>query len=181
MRTGILKPEEHFIRDEPYYECVGNEVEVIEAAYRKQLPVLLKGPTGCGKTRFVQHMAWRLQRPLITVSCHDDLTASDLVGRFLVAGGEATWVDGPLARGAPGVDRSAPLRYSRVLHHDRQRGAGITAAHVRRGELRRGGPRRQAAGQGGRHLPQADDVVTVRAARWRACRRSGPSRGPARA
>ncbi len=66
--------------------------------YRNQLPVLLKGPTGCGKTRFVEHMAWRLKRPLITVSCHDDLTASDLVGRFLITGGETTWVDGPLAR-----------------------------------------------------------------------------------
>ena len=63
-----------------------------------KLPVLLKGPTGCGKTRFMEYMAWRLKRPLITVSCHDDLTASDLVGRFLIKGGETVWVDGPLAR-----------------------------------------------------------------------------------
>ncbi|WP_123399825.1 CbbQ/NirQ/NorQ/GpvN family protein [Inmirania thermothiophila] len=82
----------------PYYEPVGDEVAVFEAAWRSRLPVLLKGPTGCGKTRFVEHMAWRLGRPLVTVSCHEDLTASDLVGRYLVRGGETTWVDGPLAR-----------------------------------------------------------------------------------
>jgi nitric oxide reductase NorQ protein len=93
----VLKPEQYFITEEPYYEPVGQEIAVFEAAYRNGLPVLLKGPTGCGKTRFMEHMAWRLQRPLITVSCHDDLTASDLVGRFLVRGGETVWVDGPLA------------------------------------------------------------------------------------
>ena len=98
MNAQALKPEEYFIEDEPYYESVGDEVAVFEAAYRNQLPVLLKGPTGCGKTRFMEYMAWRLKRPLITVSCHDDLTASDLVGRFLVSGGETVWVDGPLAR-----------------------------------------------------------------------------------
>ncbi|HKJ08325.1 MAG TPA: CbbQ/NirQ/NorQ/GpvN family protein [Gammaproteobacteria bacterium] len=98
MSARVLKPEEYFIQEEPYYEPVGDETEIFEAAYRNQLPVLLKGPTGCGKTRFMEHMAWRLQRPLITVSCHDDLTASDLVGRFLVMGGETVWVDGPLAR-----------------------------------------------------------------------------------
>jgi nitric oxide reductase NorQ protein len=98
VTAQVLKPEEYFITDEPYYEALGNEVEVFEAAYRNQLPVLLKGPTGCGKTRFMEHMAWRLGRPLITVSCHDDLTASDLVGRFLIRGGETVWVDGPLTR-----------------------------------------------------------------------------------
>ncbi len=98
VRLRALRPEENFIEVEPYYEPVGEEIPVFEAAYHNQLPVLLKGPTGCGKTRFMEHMAWRLKRPLITVSCHDDLTASDLVGRFLVAGGETTWVDGPLAR-----------------------------------------------------------------------------------
>jgi len=98
VSARVLKPEEYFIQEEPYYEPVGDETEIFEAAYRNQLPVLLKGPTGCGKTRFMEHMAWRLQRPLITVSCHDDLTASDLVGRFLVMGGETVWVDGPLAR-----------------------------------------------------------------------------------
>jgi nitric oxide reductase NorQ protein len=98
MSIRTLKPEEFFIETEPYYEPVGDELAVFDAAYRNQLPVLLKGPTGCGKTRFMEHMAWRLQRPLITVSCHDDLTASDLVGRYLVTGGETVWVDGPLAR-----------------------------------------------------------------------------------
>jgi nitric oxide reductase NorQ protein len=97
-QARILKPEEYFITEEPYYEPVADEIEVFEAAYRNGLPILLKGPTGCGKTRFMEHMAWRLQRPLITVSCHDDLTASDLVGRFLVKGGETVWIDGPLAR-----------------------------------------------------------------------------------
>ena len=98
MKPRSLAPEEHFVRKEPYYEPVGDEITVFEAAYRHQLPVLLKGPTGCGKTRFMEYMAWRLKRPLITVSCHDDLTASDLVGRFLVKGGETVWVDGPLSR-----------------------------------------------------------------------------------
>jgi len=90
--------DQHLITEEPYYEPVGGEVALFEAAYRNRIPVLLKGPTGCGKTRFVEHMAWRLARPLVTVSCHDDLTASDLVGRYLIVGGETRWVDGPLAR-----------------------------------------------------------------------------------
>jgi nitric oxide reductase NorQ protein len=97
LKASVLKPESYSVEEEPYYEPVGDEIEIFEAAYRNQLPVLLKGPTGCGKTRFMEHMAWRLKRPLITVSCHDDLTASDLVGRFLVKGGETVWVDGPLA------------------------------------------------------------------------------------
>ncbi len=84
------------IAAEPYYLPVGKEVELFDAAYRHQIPVLLKGPTGCGKTRFMQYMAWKLRRPLVTVSCHDDLTASDLVGRYLVRGGETVWMDGPL-------------------------------------------------------------------------------------
>lgn len=82
---------------EPYYVAVGHEVEVFERCHRRGLPVLLKGPTGCGKTRFVEHMAWRLGRPLVTVACHDDLSASDLTGRYLIRGGETIWVDGPLA------------------------------------------------------------------------------------
>ncbi len=86
------------IKNEPYYAPVGDEITIFESAYRNRLPVLLKGPTGCGKTRFMEYMAWHLRRPLITVSCHDDLTASDLVGRFLIRGGETIWVDGPLAR-----------------------------------------------------------------------------------
>ncbi|MDR2153413.1 MAG: CbbQ/NirQ/NorQ/GpvN family protein [Burkholderiaceae bacterium] len=71
---------------------------VFERAWRQRLPVLLKGPTGCGKTRFVEHMAARLGRPLVTVSCHDDLSAADLVGRYLIGDGDTVWVDGPLAR-----------------------------------------------------------------------------------
>jgi nitric oxide reductase NorQ protein len=98
VKARVLKVEEYLIKDEPYYEPVGKEIELFEAAFRNRLPVLLKGPTGCGKTRFMEHMAWRLKRPLITVSCHDDLTASDLVGRYLITGGETVWVDGPLAR-----------------------------------------------------------------------------------
>lgn len=93
-----ITPEQHYITEEPYYEPSGSEVEMFEAAWHNRLPLLLKGPTGCGKTRFMEYMAWRLKRPLITVSCHDDLTASDLVGRYLVKGGETVWVDGPLAR-----------------------------------------------------------------------------------
>lgn len=82
----------------PYYEPQGGEIQVFEAAYRKRLPVMLKGPTGCGKTRFLEHMAWKLRRPLVTVSCHEDLTSSDLVGRFLLEGDETVWQDGPLTR-----------------------------------------------------------------------------------
>lgn len=84
--------------DRPYYVAVGNEEAVFKAAYRQGLSVVLKGPTGCGKTRFVEAMAHDIDRPLITVSCHDDLTTADLVGRFLLRGGETEWVDGPLTR-----------------------------------------------------------------------------------
>lgn len=82
----------------PYYTAVGNEEAVFTAAYRQGLSVLLKGPTGCGKTRFVEAMAYELGRPLITVACHDDLTTADLVGRYLLRGDETVWVDGPLTR-----------------------------------------------------------------------------------
>ena len=82
----------------PYYEPQGNEIAVFEAAYKRRLPVMLKGPTGCGKTRFLEHMAFQLRRPLVTVSCHEDLTSSDLVGRFLLEGAETVWQDGPLTR-----------------------------------------------------------------------------------
>lgn len=82
----------------PFYEPQGNEITIFEAAWRKRLPVMLKGPTGCGKTRFLEYMAWRLQRPLVTVSCHEDLTSSDLVGRFLLEGDQTVWQDGPLTR-----------------------------------------------------------------------------------
>lgn len=82
----------------PFYLPTGNECDLFEHAFRHQLPVLLKGPTGCGKTRFIAHMAARLGRSLYTVSCHDDLTAADLTGRFLLRGGDTVWVDGPLTR-----------------------------------------------------------------------------------
>lgn len=82
----------------PYYEPQGNEIAIFEAAAKRKLPVMLKGPTGCGKTRFLEYMAWRLKRPLVTVSCHEDLTSSDLVGRFLLEGAETVWQDGPLTR-----------------------------------------------------------------------------------
>ncbi len=82
----------------PFYLPQGDECDVFAAAAAHRLPVLLKGPTGCGKTRFVAHMAARLGRPLYTVACHDDLSAADLIGRYLLKGGETVWVDGPLTR-----------------------------------------------------------------------------------
>jgi len=82
----------------PFYAPHGDECEVFAAAHANGLPLLLKGPTGCGKTRFVTHMAARLGRPLHTVACHDDLSAADLIGRYLLKGGETVWVDGPLTR-----------------------------------------------------------------------------------
>jgi nitric oxide reductase NorQ protein len=82
----------------PFYVPVGDEQQVFNAAFSQQLAVVLKGPTGCGKTRLVEAMAHDLERPLITVSCHDDLTTADLVGRFLLDGGDTRWVDGPLTR-----------------------------------------------------------------------------------
>src|SRR5437762_4486281 len=94
--------EEYRITEEPYYLSVGREVDLFEAAHSARLPVILKGPTGCGKTRFVEHMAWRLERPLITVACHEDLSATDLVGRFLLEGEETIWHDGPLTAAVRG-------------------------------------------------------------------------------
>lgn len=86
-----------WLDEEPYYVPAGDEVEIFEQCHARGLPVMLKGPTGCGKTRFVEHMAWRLKRPLVTIACHDDLSASDLTGRYLIRGGETAWMDGPLA------------------------------------------------------------------------------------
>src|SRR5687768_11852315 len=82
----------------PWYRPVRDECLLFESAYRQELPVLLKGPTGCGKSRLVEHMAARLGRPLVTVACHDDTSAVDLVGRYLVEGGSTVWQDGPLTR-----------------------------------------------------------------------------------
>ena len=86
------------VAERPYYQPVGNEDVVFKAAYRQGLSLVLKGPTGCGKTRFVEAMAYELGRPLITVACHDDLSTADLVGRYLLRGSETVWVDGPLTR-----------------------------------------------------------------------------------
>jgi nitric oxide reductase NorQ protein len=82
----------------PFYLAQGDEVRIFEQAHAAELPVMLKGPTGCGKTRFVEHMAWRLNRPLLTISCHDDLAAADLVGRYLIRHDGTVWQDGPLTR-----------------------------------------------------------------------------------
>lgn len=80
------------------YLANGNEVRLFEQAYRQRIPVMLTGPTGCGKTRLVEHMGLLLERPVVTISCHDDLTSSDLVGRFMVSGGDVVWTDGPLTK-----------------------------------------------------------------------------------
>ena len=109
-----LQIEEYVVAKEPFYVPSSNEIELFEAAYLQQIPVLLKGPTGCGKTRFVEHMAYRLSQsdsirqkkdgsdvtpvPLVTVACHEDLTASDLVGRYLIDADGTKWIDGPLTR-----------------------------------------------------------------------------------
>ncbi len=86
------------VPSEPFYLASGNEVSLFEAAYSARLPVILKGPTGCGKTRFVEYMAHRLKRPLVTVACHEDLFASDLIGRYLLMNDQTVWMDGPLTR-----------------------------------------------------------------------------------
>ncbi|TCO74261.1 CbbQ/NirQ/NorQ/GpvN family protein [Rhodovulum euryhalinum] len=88
--------EQYRVTAEPYYRPVTNEVEMFEAAYAAKMPVMLKGPTGCGKTRFVEHMAWKLGKPLVTVACNEDMTASDIVGRFLLDADGTRWQDGPL-------------------------------------------------------------------------------------
>jgi len=88
--------EQYKVQTEPYYQAQGKEVELYEAAYRNRLPVMVKGPTGCGKSRFVEYMAWKLNKPLITVACNEDMTASDLVGRYLLEANGTRWLDGPL-------------------------------------------------------------------------------------
>jgi len=88
------------VHSEPYYQPQSNEIELYEAAYRNRLPVMVKGPTGCGKSRFIEHMAWKLDKPLITVACNEDMTASDLVGRYLLEANGTRWLDGPLTTAA---------------------------------------------------------------------------------
>ncbi|WP_029133838.1 CbbQ/NirQ/NorQ/GpvN family protein [Sedimenticola selenatireducens] len=100
MSENRVDPEQYIIKDEPYYEPVADEVERYEAAYSVRMPMMLKGPTGCGKSRFVEYMAHRLGRPLITVACNEDMTASDLVGRFLLDKDGTKWQDGPLTTAA---------------------------------------------------------------------------------
>ena len=107
--------EEYGIEEEPYYLPIGDEIELFEAAYAQKLPILFKGPTGCGKTRFIEYMAWRLRSSrstggvgdedafgkrmaLVTIACHEDLTSSDLVGRYLLEHDSTRWIDGPLTR-----------------------------------------------------------------------------------
>jgi nitric oxide reductase NorQ protein len=92
----MIDISKYMITEEPYYHKVGQEVERYEAAYSARMPVLIKGPTGCGKSRFVEYMAWKLQKPLISVACNEDMTASDLVGRFLLDANGTQWQDGPL-------------------------------------------------------------------------------------
>lgn len=103
--TTMPRVQEHplaewMVTREPWYQPVGQEVQAFEAAFRNRLPLLLKGPTGCGKTRFVEYMAWRLGKPLITVACHEDLTANDLTGRWLLDEQGTRWHDGPLTLAA---------------------------------------------------------------------------------
>ena len=104
MNNDMLKPvpplndfvKQYVIHHEPYYRAVGDEIELFEAAYAARMPMMLKGPTGCGKTRFMEYMAWKLGRPLITLACNEDMTSSDLVGRFLLDASGTHWQDGPL-------------------------------------------------------------------------------------
>jgi len=92
--------EQYKITEEPFYEAQSNEVALYEAAYKSRMPVMVKGPTGCGKSRFIEHMAHKLGKPLITVACNEDMTASDLVGRYLLDANGTRWLDGPLTTAA---------------------------------------------------------------------------------
>ncbi|MDO8350474.1 MAG: CbbQ/NirQ/NorQ/GpvN family protein [Gallionella sp.] len=92
--------DQYKIHQEPFYQAQGNEVTLYEAAYAARLPVMVKGPTGCGKSRFIEYMAWKLNKPLITVACNEDMTASDLVGRYLLDANGTRWLDGPLTTAA---------------------------------------------------------------------------------
>ena len=103
--SDIIK--QYLVEKEPYYRAVADEIELYEAAYSVRMPMMLKGPTGCGKTRFVEYMAWKLKKPLITVACNEDMPASDLVGRFLLDAQGTRWQDGPLAIAA----RHGPICY----------------------------------------------------------------------
>lgn len=97
---SVMDINQYKIEQEPFYKQLSNEVELYQASYDAKLPVMVKGPTGCGKSRFVEYMAWKLGKPIITVSCNEDITASDLVGRFLLDANGTRWVDGPLTMAA---------------------------------------------------------------------------------
>ena len=109
MKILSPSPEQFTIENEPFYLPTQDEVEIFKTAWKNKIPVLLKGPTGCGKTRFVSAMAHQLQLPLITVSCHEDLSASDLIGRYLLQGNEVIWSDGPM---------TASVRMGAILYLD---------------------------------------------------------------
>ena len=109
MRQITPPVDEFLVQQAPFYLPVGGEVEIFENAWKAHIPLILKGPTGCGKTRFVSYMAHQLGRPLVTVACHEDLTASDLVGRYLIQGDETMWVDGPL---------TTAVRHGAILYLD---------------------------------------------------------------
>ncbi len=96
MKAQDALSSQYMVETEPYYRSVSNEIALYEAAYSARMPVMLKGPTGCGKSRFVEFMAWKLKRPLVTVACNEDMTASDLVGRYLLDANGTKWHDGPL-------------------------------------------------------------------------------------
>jgi nitric oxide reductase NorQ protein len=100
MSTDMTDINQYTIAEEPFYQAIGNEVALYEAAYEERLPVMVKGPTGCGKSRFIEYMAWKLNKPLITVACNEDMTASDLVGRYLLDADGTRWLDGPLTTAA---------------------------------------------------------------------------------
>src|SRR5574343_924107 len=91
---------QYLVQQEPFYQAQGREVSLYEAAYAARLPVMVKGPTGCGKSRFVEYMAWKLGKPLVSVACNEDMTAADLVGRYLLDAGGTRWQDGPLTLAA---------------------------------------------------------------------------------
>ena len=100
LQTEANEQQQYRVAQQPYYQPMRDEVETFQAAYQVRMPVMLKGPTGCGKSRFVEHMAWTLNRPLITVACTEDMTASDLVGRYLLDINGTRWQDGPLTQAA---------------------------------------------------------------------------------
>ncbi|BCB25497.1 ATPase [Sulfurimicrobium lacus] len=99
-QSGRNYKDQYKVHKEPFYQPQSNETALYEAAYAARLPVMIKGPTGCGKSRFVEHMAWKLGKPLITVACNEDMTASDLVGRYLLDANGTRWLDGPLTTAA---------------------------------------------------------------------------------